>query len=40
MMSFATLTIQIALMVFLAWGGMLSLAYIAREGARDFWAGW
>jgi len=38
MMSFATLTIQIALIAFLACGDAVP-AYIAGKG-KDFWAGW
>ena len=32
MMNLATLTIQIAVIAFLAWGGLLSLLCIARDG--------
>jgi hypothetical protein len=38
MMNLLTL-IQIALIAFLAWGGMLSLQCIARDGTWRFWAG-
>jgi hypothetical protein len=36
MMNFATMTIQIAIFAFLAWGGVLSLVWLFREGKRDF----
>jgi hypothetical protein len=36
MMNLATLTIQIAIIAYLAWGGVLSLAYLFQRGMRDF----
>ena len=36
MMDLATLIIQIALVAFLVWGGVLSLLCIARNGAWKF----
>jgi hypothetical protein len=38
MIELLTTTIQIALVAFLAWGGLLSVQSIAR-GARISWAG-
>jgi hypothetical protein len=35
MMNLATMTIQIAIFAFLAWGGVLSLVYLVRDGMRD-----
>ena len=36
MMNVATLTIQIAIIAYLAWGGALSLECLLRRGMRDF----
>jgi len=36
MMDLATLTIQMAFVAFLAWGGVLSLLSVVRSGTGDF----
>jgi hypothetical protein len=39
MMNLATLTVQIAMIAFLAWGGVLSLLCIALDGRNSRAAG-